>query len=342
MVRRLGAAVVLVVVGTSCAGPPTVTTRTGRALTLPSVPVTDRPGIRIDPAHIDDAACDRCDAAGGVLGVEEFLYGDLAVDAFRRLAAPSRPGATERAVLLGDLVVSGYHGGRWLASELDSLGAGATDPVADAVALAVSDGLFAALADLVAATSAAAGTADPALAAGTSALLLAVYGYNRGYLDLALERPPPGVSPDPDAVHCATPLSCTSGRFPLGAVDRWTEVDGLLAAPPSDTWTAAAGQVDALLGPSLDAGRGVWERILAGSGFSATSYGALIDTSAGFLAVTGLALRASLTGWADADPAAARASLDLAAGLVAWAGSYFLGLAAPAGGPLPTLDCPEA
>lgn len=64
---------VLLLTGTSCTVPPTVTTRTGRALTLPSVPVTDRPGIRIDPGHIDEAACDRCEAAGAGLGVEELM-----------------------------------------------------------------------------------------------------------------------------------------------------------------------------------------------------------------------------------------------------------------------------
>lgn len=334
-------AVVLSLLG-SCSVPPRSPEYRGRALTLPAVPVRPLAGVVFDPAHLDLDACTRCASLAGRLGVEEFLYGDVAVDAVRRLAAVARPAAAERAVLTGDLVVSGYHGGRWLADGLDTIGARSPlDPVARDLALALGDGFLSSFAALSADGASAAGRADPEEAAGLVAVLAAVYGYNRGYLELALERPPAGSVAPTDAVECAGPTSlrCTSTRFPLGAADRWPDVDAELATGDG-RWSEARRLLDGLVPASLEGGRQVWERLLAGAGFADAGYRPLVDTSAGFLAIAGLALRAALTGWAERDPDATRVAFDLTAGLVAWAGSYFVGLAAPPGDPLPTLDCP--
>lgn len=337
----VAAVLVVTAVVAACTVPPRPAPFVGRAVTLPAVPVVAVAGVTIDPAGIDERACRRCEALGGVLGVEEFLYGDLAVAAFGVLGAVERADAATRARSLGDLVASGYHGGRWLAAELDTLGtAPVPDPGARDLALAIGNAIYAALGDLLRSTGSAATTADPSTAAGLGLLLSVAYGYNRGYLDLALERPPPGVIVDPAALSCPSALACASGRFPLGDLDRWGDVDALLATPPSQRWADAARVLDGLLAGAVSSGRAVWDRLLAGAGFSAGSYDALVDTSAGFLALTGVALRAALSAWAEGDRDDTRVAHDLATGLLAWAGSYFLGLAAPAGDPLPSLNCP--
>lgn len=342
------AAAVTASVLAACAAPGTPAPWNGRALVLPAVPVTPRPGIIIDPGRIDDFACRRCARAGGSLGVEDLLFGELPLAAFEGLGAAERPGAVERAELLGDLVVSGYHGGRWLARELRSEGAegrdgagGPSSVVDRTAALALGDALFGGLATLLELTASEADAADPERAAGLVAVVAAVYGYNRGYLDLALERPPPGVAARPGAVVCPTPLDCRSDRFPVGGFDRWGGATAALTQPGESRWALAAAVLEGLLAASAAGGRQVWSGLLGASGFAPGSYRALIDASAGFLAVTGVTLRAAVTAWADQDPGAARVAFDLATGLLAWAGAYFLGLAAPAGGPAPALDCPS-
>ncbi len=340
--RVVGAAVAVLsalALVTGCSAPPVDPPVVGRVLSLPDIPSTPRSDVVVDATRLDDLACERCRTADGSVGVEEFLYGDVAVGAVRSLAGATPLDPALRPVVLGDLVASGYHGGRWLAAGLDSIGVGpADDPATRQVLLAVGDRFLGVFADLARDAGAAANRADPESTAALTLSLAAVAGYNRGYVELALERPPPGVAPPFGALTCGDPVTCTSARFPLDDVDRWGDVGAQLAAGEG-RWGNAAGLLGQLLPAAEQGGRDVWIRLLDGSNLPASGYLPLIDTSAGFLAITGLALRAALHAWATGDAASARAAYDLTAGLALWAGSYFVGLAAPPGGPLPTLDC---
>ena len=87
---------------------------------------------------------------------------------------------------------------------------------------------------------------------------------------------------------------------------------------------------------AIASGRTVWELILSGSGFAPTAYSAILDLSGGFLQGIDAALWASAAGRTDAT--VGRTGLSVTAGILVWAGSYFIGLSSPlADDALPTL-----
>jgi hypothetical protein len=92
---------------------------------------------------------------------------------------------------------------------------------------------------------------------------------------------------------------------------------------------------------SVDSGRAVWERILERSSFSESSYETLLELSAGFLLVSDVTVLAGMTAWAEREPEIGRSATLLQAGLVVWAGSYFLGLSSSSPpGTFPEVVCP--
>jgi hypothetical protein len=162
---------------------------------------------------------------------------------------------------------------------------------------------------------------------------------------VALENPPAGIDPDEAAgrIDCPTELSCRTPSLQLGGAGRYDATFARLVAPPDPRWRTVATQVDGLVGAAVPGGRSVWTGLLAGGGFDAEGYDAIVDLSGGFLQVAGVALAGAAEASAGGDPDLARRSLALTAGLVAWAGSYFLGLASPLpDAALPALTCDQA
>ena len=311
---------------------------------LPPMPVDDGWSFTVSPDEITDAAANYVAGGGDPADGARFFFGDLAVGSLDALAAADLTPEDAR-VQLGNLAVSGYFGGIWLRDNLrEAPAAAAPDMTAgdmtagvDLTASTIGIRIFDALATGLMGAASSPGFFARTAAHASVPVLLALYGYNRGYLDVLLENPPPGVPSMQDTLTCEGFLDCNSTAFPVDIGTRYDAALGLLDSPPSFAWQEMR-LWTALLEGATGAGRGVWEAIAGAGGFSPVSYRALVELSSAYLMISKGAVLASMLGYAGGDTAVARSSLRLQAGLWIWSGAYFAGLAsnAPAG-TMPTI-----
>ena len=313
---------------------------------LPAMPVTKGASFTVSPDFMAGFAVDYVAGGGDPTDSARFFLGDLAVASLDALAGPNAT-PNQTRLLLGNLATSGYFGGIWLRDNLrDTSGSAASvNPRAIAPAGALSPSaigihLFDALAaGLVGASQSSSGWVVRTAAHASVPVLLALYGYNKGYLDVVLENPPAGVPSMQDTLSCAGFLACNSSAFPLELATKYDGALDSLDNPASLRWLEMAAWTT-VLQTATGAGRFVWEAIAAGGGFSPASYTALADLSSAYLMVSKAAVLSSMSAYADGDgdTSVGRSSLRLQAGLWMWSGAYFAGLAsgAPAG-TLPTI-----
>ncbi len=304
------------------------------AVVLPPMPVARGRSFSVSQSAITRAATAYVDSGGDPADSARFFFGDLAVTSLDGLADPNSTAGAVRTGL-GNLAVSGYFGGIWLRDNLrdgPATGPGTTtgagNPIASALAIKLFDGLSS---GLVGAASGP-GWMVRAAAHASVPVLLALYGYNRGYLQFILENPPSGVPSMQQTLSCNGFLDCNSTAFPLEIATRYDSALSQLADPHSGRWREMAMWARVLEG-ATNAGRSVWESIAAAGAFSPKSYAALVDLSSAYLMVSKAAVLSSMVAAADGDTAMGRSALRLQAGLWMWSGSYFGGLAsnAPAG-----------
>lgn len=302
---------------------------------LPQVPLGQGWSFTVSPDSIADVAADYVADGGDPTDGARFFFGDLAVTSLDTLAGADLT-AEQSRLQLGNLAVSGYFGGIWLRDNLREAPAVAvpdmtatTDLTVSAIGIRLFDvlatGLMGAAAtrtDWVARTAAHASVP----------VLLALYGYNRGYLEVLLENPPAGVPSMRDTLTCDGFLDCNSTAFPLEIGTRYDAALVRLDDPSSLGWQEMK-LWTAVLEGATGAGRGVWETIAGAGGFSPASYQALVELSSAYLMVSKAAVLSSMLGYAGGDAGLARSALRLQAGLWIWSGAYFAGLAssAPAG-----------
>ncbi|MCH9720668.1 MAG: hypothetical protein K0U67_01275 [Actinomycetia bacterium] len=307
---------------------------------LPQMPVSEGLSFTVSPDSVAEVAADYVAGGGDPAESARFFFGDLAVSSLDTLAGPDL--TAERARLqLGNLAVSGYFGGIWLRDNLREAPTVTAPVMTDTVDLTVSAlgiGLF----DVLAGGLMGAATTRSDWIARTAAhasvpVLLGLYGYNRGYLEVLLENPPAGVPSMEDSLSCSGFLGCDSDAFPLEIGTRYDGALDRLDDPPSLGWQEMRLWTAALEG-ATGAGRGVWEAIAGAGGFSPASYQALVELSSAYLMVSKAAVLSSMLGYAGGDTELARSSLRLQAGLWIWSGAYFAGLASTAPvGTLPTI-----
>jgi hypothetical protein len=307
------------------------------------MPVRSGLSFSVSPDFMTGFASDYVGAGGDAADGARFFFGDLAVKSLDALAEENIP-AQQVRLLLGNLAASGYFGGIWLRDNLHatSTPTAITAPSVAIPALNVSPSaigirLFDALsAGLAGAAASAPDWLVSTVAHASVPVLLALYGYNRGYLQVVLEHPPAGVPSMRDTLSCSGFLDCNSSAFPLELATRY---DGVLAEldHPSTLGWAEMSLWTTVLNGATSAGRFVWEGI-AQAGFSPASYTALVELSSAYLMVSKAAVLSSMTAYADGDASVGRSSLRLQAGLWMWSGAYFAGLASSAGrGTMPTI-----
>lgn len=315
----------------------------GNDLWIPDYPPLTDPVYAVDPVELEMRAASYCAETDDVDAAAGFFLGRLPLKAIDDLCAG--PAARERVgPLVGQLHLSGYFGGLWLKEMLSdsnpTSGSGSSPSAAipdsgagRAIELLANERLEVALgaggADLLAASK----DAVPAL--------LAIYGYNLGYLRVLIEHSPHGADPPPGLLECKSFLDCTSSTVWLDILDQNRSVLTNLTSPPTDVWRDWKEAVSRIEESSAGSGRSVWEGILSGSTVRPDAYIPLLTLSAGYLMVGEAAVLVNMEAWAAADIEKARCGLLLDAGLQVWSTSYFLGLAslAPAG-TFPRLKCP--
>ena len=329
--------------GTAGTVPSTTGTAGTVSVTLPPFPVRRGRSFAVSPDSIATSAAGYVADGGDPADPARFFFGNLAVSSLDDLAgAHVTPDLVRNR--LGNLAVSGYFGGIWLRDNLRA--AGATNqpmtpsqtPAADLAVSAFGIHLFDALAGgLTAAASSPSPWLVTAAAHATVPVLLALYGYNRGYLQVILDNPPPGAPSMQNTLSCSGFLDCNSSAFPLQIATRYDGVLAKLAAPSTPGWAEMA-LWSTVLESATNAGRFVWERIAAAGAFSPASYSALVDLSSAYLMVSKAAVLSAMSAAADGDVALGRSSLLLQAGLWMWSGSYFGGLASGASrGTIPSI-----
>ncbi|WP_328356979.1 hypothetical protein OG976_01590 [Mycobacterium sp. NBC_00419] len=318
---------------------------TQESVNLPAMPVESGASFTVSRDFMAGFAADYIAAGGDPADSPRFFFGDLAVASLDALADPAvTPDQTR--LLLGNLAASGYFGGIWLR---DNLRDTATATVAPAVVTAAAQPVFdlspSAIAlhlfDGVAAGLVGAAQSNPwivnAVAHVSVPVLLALYGYNKGYLDVVLENPPAGVPSMADTLSCNGFLDCNSSAVPLELATRYDSALAKLDSPTTLGWAEMA-VWSKVLESATGAGRFVWQAIVAAGGLSPTSYAALVDLSSAYLMVSKAAVLSSMIAAADGDAAVGASSLRLQAGLWTWSGSYFAGLASSAPtGTLPSI-----
>jgi len=324
----------------------TPTSSTSRIVTvnLPAMPVTKGASFTVSPDFIKGFAAHYVAGGGDPTDSAHFFFGALAVASLDALADPNvTPDQTR--LLLGNLATSGYFGGVWLRDNLRdtsgstaSLNTSATAAPGPLSPSAIGIHLFDALAaGLVGASQSSSGWVVRAAAHVSVPVLLALYGYNKGYLDVVLENPPAGVPSMQDTLSCTGFLACNSSAFPLELATKYDGALDNLDNLASPRWLEMAAWTT-VLQTATGAGRFVWEAIAAGGGFSPASYTALVDLSSAYLMVSKAAVLSSMIAYADDDTSVGRSSLRLQAGLWMWSGAYFAGLASgAAAGTLPEI-----
>jgi hypothetical protein len=323
---------------------PTSSTSSIVTVNLPAMPVTKGASFTVSPDFIKGFAAHYVAGGGDPTDSAHFFFGDLAVASLDALADPNvTPDQTR--LLLGNLATSGYFGGVWLRDNLRdtsgstaSLNTSATAAPGPLSPSAIGIHLFDALAaGLVGASQSSSGWVVRAAAHVSVPVLLALYGYNKGYLDVVLENPPAGVPSMQDTLSCTGFLACNSSAFPLELATKYDGALDNLDNLASPRWLEMAAWTT-VLQTATGAGRFVWEAIAAGGGFSPASYTALVDLSSAYLMVSKAAVLSSMIAYADDDTSVGRSSLRLQAGLWMWSGAYFAGLASgAAAGTLPEI-----
>ena len=295
---------------------------------LPPMPVSKTRAYTVSQPAITDAATAYVVAGGDPANSPRFFFGDLATSSLDILASRTLTRDQVR-VEMGNLAVSGYFGGIWLRDNLRAqpaqpVQAGSqTGGVIAAIGLRMFSQLVAGLSTLSKVPLIASLTAHASVP-----VLLALYGYNKGYLEYLLDNPPAGVPSMRDTLTCNGFLDCNSSLVQLEIANRYDGALVDLAHPPTLRW-AEMKLWSSVLELTTGAGRFVWKIIGAG-GFSPTSYASLVDLSSAYLMISKAATLSSMQSYANRNPDLASAALLLQAGLWMWSGSYFSGLSSNA------------
>jgi len=293
------------------------------SMTLPALPFWHNDVATIDAFHLQAEADAACAAGEGSTSAAAFFLGELPLLALDALCDPA-DAAGSRA-WLGDLYLSGYFGGLWLADVMGSMGGpGGGDDGKD------PEVSFQNLMDEMAVRLgvAAAGSDAEVLDYVRSELyfFLLLYGYNKGYLEVALEQPPPGLTAPPDFLACPTFLDCQGPGIDLAVTDRFRPALAKLADPPDQRWKEMAREADSWEDASVQQGRGVWEGILEEKTIAADRYEMLLDLSLGYLLAAEAAVLGKMTAYADQRADDGRCAIRVGGGLYLWSNAYFGGL----------------
>ena len=307
-------------------------------VSVPAMPLPPAQSWELSAQSLDAVACIECERS--VPDDARFFYGRLPLGTADALVAGEWVDGTPVAVrpALGNVVASGYFGGIYLRANLASIGTGGDEPAAiespmtgalDAIGRLSAAGFDGLAADLVRISTVGSDEEVRNAAALWAPLLAAIYGYNRGYLEVTLENPPPGVVVPDDALACGPIFDCRTPSLPLQSLDQVADVIGRLAAPPNLDWQLGSGLLMGIADGSVSGGRAVWERLLSSSDFAPDAYRAIVELSGGFLELTQAALLLDAAAAYGGEIDRGRVGLQLTAAMVLWAGSYFSGLASP-------------
>lgn len=316
---------------------------------IPDLPLSTGSVLTIDADMIADLARAYYAQSGQSISPQAFFLGQLPLWSADQLCNASSDQATI-GKLLGNLFVSGYFGGIWLRDALQTESQSTTAAALQTVKASLPNELIiAALPDtntLLSDTIIAIAWQNVrnALTGSDTAVMLSarlsiepflmIYGYNWGYFNYILTNPPTGSTPSELYLHvCKRLLDCELPGVQLTTLTRYQPVLDQLYPENDDSSSLRWLEMRAALAlwgqGSVQTGAGVWEHIMNNQ-MSGPVYELLLDLSARFMLIAELCLLPTMQGYADGDDTAARCGLLQEAGMIVWAGSYFMGLASSA------------
>ncbi len=302
---------------------------------LPDYPFWPNNAYVIDLELLEDLATAYCAAHPDDASAEDFFYGELALASFDWFYADE--GQPKLEALMGDFYISGFFGGLWLKQALN--------PAKDERRVDFLRLTFQAMAGYTAAqieTSEQATDGEVCAAARRHVgPQVFIYAYNLGYLEEILAHPPAGSPSLADLLVCQDGqlLDCDSPEMDWAFLDRYDAAIAKLRQPPTGAWQELAALTENAE-VFVAQGHAVWQRISL-EHLDPEGYRLLVRLSLNFLLASKVAALGHMTAWADTAPGDGRDSLLTDAGMITWAGSYFMGLAArDATGEFPQLICP--
>ncbi len=258
-------------------------------------------------------------------GREDFLFAWLPERVFHEVLS-GEAGVNDMPHINGTLFLSGHEGGVWLNRTFIEAG---QRPIGSSAinsfrlpALLGLDQLIRRRLWLVRQGGLGAKRAE--LKAAFNALVF-TYGYNRGYLLEVLRRPPAGQEALANSIVCGGLIECDYPEAGA-ALSPLLPLRDKLAHPSSDGWKRMSRRLDKRLPGAIERGGRVWEDFMERREFGPGSYRALVDVSAGYLAINEAVMLMAAQGLAEDDEESMDRALMADAALSTWLGGYLLGL----------------
>jgi hypothetical protein len=294
---------------------------------LPEYPYVENDAIRIDTRMLDDLAGAFLTGGGRIDQVPAFLFSFVPVRAFDRIALGAFSRLEEQE---GLLYLSGFFGGVWLKKALDPGAARALISGGPVQGLSPETDVFSLLASVTGALNETARAGEPdairKLLLNSLDAFLYLYGYNLGYLESILERPPEGVTPPAGYITCSHFMDCRTPVQGISVLEDLLLLVDRLEDPPDEPWRMMRDKVEELGPPAREAGYGVWSDHLSTQEMLPEDYFTLLDLSAGFLLYCQVLVLSAMDAWVHGGEEAGRVSLAVGAGMAAWVGGYGIGL----------------
>jgi hypothetical protein len=288
----------------------------------PRIPKFMAKTVKIDPARMQKMAQDYQSAKDREGTLEDFMFAAMPEQVFNSILRGSKS-AKDFSSDLGLLYWSGYQGGIWLNSIMQSpgekkSGIGPTGMIKalKLPALLYVNNMLRKRMRLVSQ-----GEKSEKMKALDKSLdaLISSYGYNRGYLLEILDHPPQGCAAPEDFFTCSSLLDCAYAGKELKLI------------PPGASgtkWGRFNSRLSEKLPQALDQGKNVWKNIMAEKEFSPKSYQDLLNISAEFLIINQEIMLASVTAIADGDEREMERALLADAAFRTWLIGYMIGLGA--------------
>lgn len=304
---------------------------------VPPMPFERTDFFNVDEKLIAAVAAEYNSASGTEASNLHFFLGYLPIWSVDGLCAETCEKAYVKS-LLGNFTVSGFFGGVWLRDEikLTTFKGMRTGKLFKRIHRGASKVFEFAIKRLVNAALKGSDRSVRILSRSSIEPFLILNGYNWGYFDYIMKNPPEGAEP-PERyrelyerfLDCRMPgvriavlekyktvLDCLYARRGEAVAGRWREMKAVLI-----TWKKF----------SAATGSFVWHIIMNDS-MPGPVYELLLELSARFLLIAELCILPAMKCYAEGDIEAGRAALLQQAGMIAWAGSYMVGL---------TSDLPE-
>jgi len=314
-------------------------------INIPDFPFSINDAVEIDPELIKAFALEYIQELGGYKSDAEFFLGWLPLKSADRLCSENNDAAMKKK-LLGNLYISGYFGGIWLRDANDENSAQAkalaVENLPDDVAGELNENdpglVFKILTKAIELkVKRASGTDFEAIASARLSItpFLMIYGYNWGYFDYILNNPPTGAAGIVPDCECSRMLDCSVPAIKLDTLDKYKPYRNNLEEPGNSSGIEAMRLYEMKFLMQLWAegavktGADVWENIM-NDNMSIQSYELLLDLSARFMLVAEMNLMPAMKGFTESNADDCRCGLFQQAAMIAWAGSYFMGLSSDA------------